>query len=471
MSRTYFIKGGEMYRVWANLERSRALLRLRQLQFHDPKNSLGPLDDVSRVGLPHIGFYDIATSYGHVDPNVRIGWSLIQNTKEQTNKAGTRDFINGYMETDEETTFLAPMTLKPIYETFLENKFTEESETVNKSRKVSNAWPLYHNCGDLFLDFYLKAANQKQEPESEVKRLYVLHQGNPQWLKIPSLETRQQSYTDILPYLTDPSNNQVKAKITNDLKLESEEEWLSYELALVYNQEGRLLPRLLNGEYSMELKSPFYYEPFDVTDKVHYKITYDPSFYAEEASIPWISMGPRINSDTRIFMVPQFWKVQYTFKAWYLFFTYWSFTFVVFAFTFQFLNRFPLFPRPFSLGTTDDYSPVWSWIERSKSHGRAVSGVHALEFFTPIMAMVFAFTSDGIFNIRQVDTPPGALIAVIERAGRRYYIWRKLYTERDLSLVIGEGPVNTSLISSWGAEMIGGIPSNKTGGDGGMPSF
>jgi hypothetical protein len=263
----------------------------------------------------------------------------------------------------------------------------------------------------------------------------------------------------------------VAERIENILRAEKLEQWLSYQTAMTYQQEGRLIPALLPGAYDLEVESPFFYEPLDTNDKVNYKITGLPFYGAEEISIPKIIKGGRRNPETRVFLVPQYWEVRCFFKAWYIFFTMWAFTFVQIPFNFVFWNRPPLFPHPIEIGTvsSDPFGlvPVWQWVEKSKAHRQVISQVRALEFFSPYIAMIFFFTSDGLFTIRRNDTFPGALAGVLERGSSRYYIWRRRATERDLSIVIGQGKLQTGFINSWGADLIGGVPDNP----GGIPSI
>lgn len=454
---------GERLRIWYNRPKfsDSAAPRFAVRPFYPEPFS--PLEDVQRLGRPHIAFYDLATGYAQVDPNVRIGWALIQATGQALGRNETRDFINGYLEMDSEILSNFGMPLRLIREAYLVNHPFDYSEAANsegKGRKLSNTWPLMHACGGLFLDttFYSKDSAGSEQST----RRFILQPGQSGWEKVRPIGERRASWEGIRAALDSPESRAERERIDEMLRLEDEEEWLSYQTGITYQKEGRLIPVSLGGSYYLRLDSPFYYEPFDTGDEGNYKMTREPDYYAETVPSPRITIGANVSSEHRVFMVPQYWRMQVTFKAWYLFFTYWSFTFVVIPFTFVFLNRFPLFPRPFVLGSTD-YPPIWQWIERSKAHGRMVSAVHALEFITPIMAMVFVFTSDGSFDLRRTDTFPGSLAAALEIGGRKYYVWRRTGTERDLSIPIDQGPVNTYLINSWGAEMLGGVPGNEGG--------
>jgi hypothetical protein len=458
--RKYGVKAHEKATVWANLKPPPGL-SLEEALVRKARGPLNPFDQVPYDGRPQISFYDLATVFAHVDPNVRIGWSLIQDTGQIMNRSGNRSFVNGYIEMDSEVPFHFGTVLRPILESYLLNDPFAYSLTTLGNRRVANRWPLHHNCGDLFLDSYL--VQDRGDESSRVSQKFVLQNGTRGWDKEIPIATRIQQLNALRP-LFDVSANQLVGKLDKQLQDEADEEWLSYETGIVYGKSGQLRPAVMPGQYYLRLDSPFYYEPVNTLDLVNYKFTRDPHFLAEEYVPPQVSVGQGNRSEARVFMVPQYWRCRVSFKAWYIFFTWWAFTYVVIPFTFVFENRFPLFPSPWRLGTQEEDKPkVWNWIERSKAHGRQFGQIHALEFFTPFMAMIFVFTSDGFFEIRRTDTFPESLVAVVEVANRPYYCWRRTATQRDLTLVIGQGELATTLINPWGANLIGGIPENPGG--------
>lgn len=449
-------KLGEHVRVWLNRDALATRVAVKPAAAPDfPKEPFLVGDAVARVGPPRITFYDAATSYAHVDPNVRVGWSLVQGVGTRFNRAGTRDFINGYLETDSEVATPFGPEVRHVESRILANLPVGYSRTVEDSRHVANAWPLYHNCGQLFLD-----ANLYPKDNPTLARRYPLQPGTPAWAKVRPPAERAARLADLEPYFSSPDARRDYADMQTLLARERAEEWLDYEVDLVYEQAARLSPVVGTGQYHLRMTSPFFYEEVDTGDTFNYKVTTEPNYNAEERPMPSITAGRNEAGGARVFLVPQYWRAQGRFKAWYLFVTFWSFTYFVVPFVFQFHNRFPLFPRPFTLGTSD-YPPVWFWFERSAAHQRVESAVRAIEFVSIFIACLFVFTSDGIFEIRRVNTFTGALSAVVEIGGRVYYVWRRTPTNRDLTLVIAQGPLQTGFINSWGAELIGGVPGTS----------
>jgi hypothetical protein len=390
---------------------------------------------------PSISFFDIATSFAQVDQTFSPGWSLVINANQVGSRGGPANSQNGYAEMDSELITQDYASLKAIRTGYLAQNPFGFSQAAYSKRQVSNAWPLYHNCGQLFLDFYLK--------NGLLIRKEILHTANPHWMRRVSAADRLANFQSVKPYIDALKRDLIETQ----LKKETDELWHSASSALA-NTQGTLKPRGLLGSYDCRLDSLFYYEPFDIRDPVNYKATLEPNYLASEVQIPKLIFSKNDNQQVRCFMVPQYWRVTFRWRAWYLFVTWFAFTYVAVPGVAQFLNRFPLFPRPFELGSTD-YPPVWFWIERSRAHSRAVDQDLALQFFSVFMAFIFLFTSDAVFEIRRTNTIEGMLAAVIEIAGQPYYLWRRLSTDRDLTTVISQGPLNTIHFNSFGTTIIG----------------
>lgn len=410
-------------------------------------------DDPMQTGRAKIQLFDVATRFAHVDPNVRVGWALVLNSGLNSPVGGQEDFVNGFIEHDLENLGNFSSELNRIREQYLTSEPDPfgYSLTTHAGRKVANCWPLAHDSGSLFLDLY------SQRKDLGVERKYILQTGQQDWIKVQTAAQRRQNFEAISSKVTDPRARVQYEKQLNILKTAEQELWLMIQTGITRDQEGVLRPRGMPGGYDLELKSPFYYEPFSTNDPANYKITASPSFFAESAPMGKIEQRDQV----RVFLVPQQWRVRFSWFAWYLFVTFWAFTYVRIPNTRIFQNRFPLFPRWFSIGGAESgdpfaLAPVWYWIERSKAHQAGVASDLALQFFSPFMASIFVFTSDGFFEIRRTDSFPGMLAAVVEVNGVQRYIWRTTATTRDLTIAISQGKLHTYWINSFGAEVIGG---------------
>lgn len=438
----------ELERVRREVERNR-----RRYAEKEPRGPYVTVDDPVQTGRARIQFFDAATRFNHVHPGVRVGWALVLDTGARAGVSGEPDFVNGYIEHDLETNGMFPAEIRRIRQGYLESSpgMFGLSQTTHARREVPNCWPLAHDAGSLFLDAHLK------RDDLGVNRKYVLGAGQSDWVRVQSMAQRRANFAGIQSRVLDPAALVAYKLQLEKLKLAETELWLSIQEGVTRDKEGILRPRGLGGGYDLQLDSPFYYEPFSTSsDDPNYKITRDPTFESESAPI-----GRIFNlNNVRVFLVPQYWRVRFSWFAWYLFVTFWAFTYIRFQNTRVFFNRFPLFPRWFNLGTDPDdpfgLAAAWQWIERSRAHASGASSDRALEFFTPFMAMIFIFTSDGIFEIRRTESFPGMLAAVVEVNGERRYIWRTTTTSRDLTIAIGGGKLQTSHINSFGAEVIGG---------------
>jgi hypothetical protein len=409
----------------------------------EPRFYQMPDDDPLTMG-PQVSFHDIATSFGQVDQNARIGWSLVLNTGKIGARNQAANFQNGYYELDTETLSQDFASMKQIREGYLTGNPFGYSEAAPSGRQIANAWPLTHDCGNLFLDFHLY--NQG------VDRKTVLHAGERQWQRRITSDARLANFLAAKPHMQNPLSRQWLEATENQLKLATDELWHAGSSALS-NNSGLLRPKGLLGAYDCRMDSPFYYEPFDIRSNEYYA-TDGPEAFSSRVEIPQLHFAKGSTSKVRVFMVPQYWRCIFRWRAWYLWVTMWAFSYIAVPGVAQFLNRFPLFPRPFQLGSTD-YPPINFWIERSRAHQRAVDQDFALQFFSVFMAFIFIFTSDAIFEIRRTNTFPGMLAAVIEINGKLYYIWRATGTNRDLTIPISQGPLDTYHFNSFGTTIIG----------------
>lgn len=398
---------------------------------------------------PHVSFHDIATRFEHLDPNVRVGWARVLNIGQSSQVTGRADWVNGYAELDLEIQGLFQSELDRARHGYLDRLPFDYSETTLVKRSVPNAYQLHRDCGQLFLDAHMI------ESASGVDHKYVLQTGQRGWLQRKSAPALREQLQQLSPFVSDRSASADRAQFdTGVMKamLREDEEanhWLSAEAGLV-NKEAMLVPRLAPGAYDIKINSLAYYEPFHTGDLEHFHMTAEPDYNSPAAGLPKITSRARV----RIFLVPTYVRVRASWFAWYLFVTSWAFTYVRIPTTMAFHNRMPVFPRPFELGTSD-YPPLWYWIERSQAHGRAVAQDLALQFFSPFIAVVFVFTSDGFFEIRATDTFPGMLAGAVEINGVRRYIYRKTVLLRDTTLQLAAGPLQTYWVNSFGASIIG----------------
>lgn len=430
-----------------------ALSRLRA-RWKEPRGPYVEVDDPIQTGRMRIQLFDLATRFGHLDPNVRVGWALVLNTGSNSLVNNEPDWVNGYIEFDLETNSQSQVALKQLREAYLFNQPDPSgfSKTTHAQRPVPNCWPLAHNCGSMFLDLNVK------RDDLGVSRKYVLQNGQVDWVRVQTLAARRVNFESIGSRVSDPSAQREFNEQLELLRKSETENWLSIQSGITRDKEGILRPRSVPGGYHLQLDSPFYYEPFSTSDPTNYKITSQPDFESESVSIGRIEHTDKV----RVFLVPQLWRVRFTWFAWYLFATFWAFTFVRVPNTRVFFNRFPLFPRWFEIGSGSGdpftLAPAWQWIERSQAHQQGAASDLALQFFSPFIAMIFVFTSDGFFEITRTDTFAGSLSAVLEINGTRRYIWRRTNFNRDLTLRISQGVLNTNWISSIGTEVIGGFP-------------
>jgi len=420
------------------------------VRFRGQRQPFLPDDDL--IEGVKIRFFDLGTRFSQVDPNLKVGWALVLNSGVSSTRSTEPNLVNGYAEKDIETILITQLSDQmKIRNTYLEDDPFGSSPASLSGRSIHNCWPLYHPCGDLFLDAYFYKRGDVGEALKE--RHYTLQQGSQDWHQRIDVDTRLASFEGIKSWFTNPIAKEQADDILGELELEKREKWLSLELGLLHN-EGVLQPRALPDRYDLRMNSPYYYEPIDTNDTINYKYTSEPNFFSSDVVIPRLRFGENFRADIGIYLVPQFWQVKVFYFAWYLFVTFWAFTYVRFPAVFTYHNRFPLFPRPFALGSTD-YAPIWNWIERSQQHQLSAARDLAVQFFTPFMAMVFLFTSDGRYEIRRVNTFPGALVGVVKFGEKRYYIWRRTVTNRDLTTSISEGPVNTYWINSFNIGVTG----------------
>lgn len=84
-----------------------------------------------------------------------------------------------------------------------------------------------------------------------------------------------------------------------------------------YWQPGVLVPADLPGQYDLAVDSTsIYFEGFAVADLVNYKVTTDPTYDAEETSLPKIKPGTKFNQQVYIMLAPQWWHWTIEYDLW-----------------------------------------------------------------------------------------------------------------------------------------------------------